>query len=83
MDTFRLLDIVVDGERRQVGRIVDMPEHGETLELVRPPGQTTWTAARALCWYASEEEAATITGQVVERVINGRTEKPLLPRWKG
>ncbi|WP_042800580.1 hypothetical protein [Streptomyces sp. C] len=83
VDSFRLLDIVVDGQSQQVGRIAEMPEGGDTLKLVRPPGETTWTARREECWYASEEEAAVIVGEVVERVISGRNEKPLLPRRKG
>ncbi|MEU5151795.1 hypothetical protein AB0G42_32070 [Streptomyces yangpuensis] len=83
MDSFRLGDMVVDGGRQQPGRIWDMPEGGETLVLVRPPGNTTWTAKRALCWYASEDEAAPIEGQLVERVISGANALPLLPRRKG
>ncbi|MFF3672445.1 hypothetical protein ACFYYS_00520 [Streptomyces sp. NPDC002120] len=81
MNSFRLRDIVVDGQRQQVGRIVDIPEDSGTLTLVRPPGETTWTARRDECWYASEEEAAVIVGEVVERVIGG-SERPLLPRGR-
>ncbi|MEV7589720.1 hypothetical protein AB0O42_05545 [Streptomyces sp. NPDC089922] len=81
MDSMRVGDIVVDGRRSQVGRISEMPEP-ETLTLVRPPGAQKWTAQRAECWYASVEEAQTITGEVVERVITGR-ERPALPRRRG
>ncbi|MGW5397758.1 hypothetical protein [Streptomyces sp. NPDC003952] len=71
-------DVVVDAHTL-VGVVDEVI--GPDLKLVRPPGRQSWTASAVLARYASEEEAATIRGEVIVRIIGG-SERPLLPRRK-
>lgn len=79
MRKFKVGDVVVDAHTL-VGVVEEVD--GPNLKLVRPPGRQSWTASAALARYASEEEAQTIRGEPVVRVIGG-SERPLLPRRKG